>query len=117
MAKTREVRQVREDLASIIARHLNISRSTAKSDVIPYLRVIFNSNPEVAAKISIGLNLSEDMIRYLSQSNASKIIEIMNKLKSVRGGTGEVKKTKQSRSEGDVKSVKTKGGALDKFFK
>jgi len=117
MAKTREVRQIREDLASIIARHLNISKSTAKSDVIPYLRIIFNSNPEVAAKLSIGLNLSEDMIRYLSPSNASKIIEMINKLKSMREGVKEVKKAKPSKSEGDVKSIKTKGGALDKFFK
>lgn len=81
MARTKEVRQIRDDLAEVIARHLHISKATAKTDVIPYLKVIFDTNADVAAKIAIGLNLSDNMIRYLTPHNASKVIENVNKIR------------------------------------
>ncbi|MEM2499739.1 MAG: replication factor C large subunit, partial [Sulfolobales archaeon] len=88
MAKTREVRQVREDLAKLIASHLKCSISVAKSDVIPYLKVIFDNNPEYAAKLALGLNLSDSMIKYLSESRGDIILKQVDKFRQ------EIRKTK-----------------------
>lgn len=82
LAKTKEVREVRDALAKIIASHLHISSATAKSEVIPYLKVIFESNPKYAARIALGLNLTESMIKYLA---GNRFREILNYLKKYRG--------------------------------
>jgi len=81
LAKTKEVRQIRDDLAAIIARHLHISKRVAKSDVIPYLKAIFELNPKYAAALSVGLNLSDSMIKYLSPKNANLIIKLANSIR------------------------------------
>ncbi|MCX8208689.1 MAG: replication factor C large subunit [Sulfolobales archaeon] len=77
----REVRRVREDLAKVIAAHLKCSTSTAKSDVIPLLKVIFDNNLEYAAKLALGLNLSDSMITYLSESRGEQIVKRVEELR------------------------------------
>ncbi len=121
MARTKEVRQIRDDLASILARHLRISKKTAKSDVIPYLRVIFETNPEYAASLAVGLNLSDSMIRYLSKTNASRIIKLAEEIrKKIREGTVEeevkVKKVAKAKPSKPKKREKKEGG-LEFFLK
>lgn len=81
LAKTKEVRQIRDDLATILARHLHISKRVAKGDVIPFLKVIFEKNPKYAASLAVGLNLSDSMIKYLSSTNASLIIKLANEIR------------------------------------
>jgi replication factor C large subunit len=83
MAKLKEVRGVREDLSTILARHLHISTSTAKSDVIPILKVIFASNAEYAAKLALSLGLSEKMIEILAGSNKHAVLNHYKKLKEL----------------------------------
>ncbi|MCD6428309.1 MAG: replication factor C large subunit [Desulfurococcales archaeon] len=130
MAKTKEVRQIREDLATIIARHLHISKRLAKSDVIPYLVAIFESNPEYAASLAIGLNLSDSMIKYLSPRNSSRIIELAKKIreqiaKEAREVTKkEVAREKMPKPEAVPEAKKArkrrrkeKGAGLEAFFK
>ncbi len=130
MAKTKEMRQIREDLATIIARHLHISKRLAKSDVIPYLVAIFESNPEYAASLAVGLNLSDSMIRYLSPRNSSRIIEIAKKIREQiaeearETAKKETAKEKTSQPEavpetrkGRKKKKKEKGAGLEAFFK
>ncbi|MEM1982263.1 MAG: replication factor C large subunit [Sulfolobales archaeon] len=115
-ARTKETRQLRDELSEVIAKHLNISKSVSKSDVIPYIRVIFNSNAEVAAKLALSLNLSESMIRYLSPQNSSRILEVMNKLKTELSKTGgKSKEEKMSEKRKDVKSGRA--GTLDSYFR
>jgi len=104
LAKTKEVRQIRDDLAAVIARHLHISKRVAKADVIPYLKVIFETNSKYAASLSVGLNLSDSMIKYLSPSNANLIIklakeirdEIARKAKELRIKATEMEETKKA---------------------
>ena len=131
MAKTKEVRQIREDLATIIARHLRISKRLAKSDVIPYLVAIFESNPEYAASLAVGLNLSDSMVKYLSPRNSSRIIELVKKIREQiarearEAAKEEVTKEKAPKPEvvaPETKRVRKrrkreKGAGLEAFFK
>ena len=131
MARTKEVRQIREDLATIIARHLRISKRLAKSDVIPYLIAIFESNPEYAASLVVGLNLSDSMIKYLSPRHSSRIIELANKIREQiakearETARKEVAKEKTSKPEAEApkakkvkrKKKKEEGAGLEAFFK
>ncbi|MEM1802326.1 MAG: replication factor C large subunit [Sulfolobales archaeon] len=113
-AKTKEVRQLREELAEVLAKHLNISKAVARTDVIPYLRVIFNTNVEAAAKLALGLNLSESMVKYISQQNASKIVELMNKLRTE--SSRKVERPKQERVSERRRDTRGKPGTLDSYF-
>lgn len=88
MVKTKEVRRVREDLAKLVASHLKCSTSAAKSDVIPMLKVIFDNNPEYAARLALGLNLSDSMIRYLSESKGDLVVKLVERIRQ------EIRKTK-----------------------
>lgn len=123
MVKTREARQVREDLARLIASHLKCSTSTVKSDVIPYLKVIFDNNPEYAAKLALGLNLSESMIRYLSESKGDTIVRQVERFRQEIRKTGTegkptstIPESKPSSKRTEKKEVKSSRG-LEDFFK
>ena len=50
-----------------IRRRCHISSVQAVKEVIPYLRIIFENNPEMAAGIAKWLDLDEDMINYLNK--------------------------------------------------
>jgi len=73
LSRTKEMRQLRERIAEIIGRHILASRRKVKNDVLPYVKIIFERNPEYAARLAAGLNLDEHMIRYLSPQNAAII--------------------------------------------
>ncbi len=88
VARTREARQVREDLAKLIASHLKCSTSTAKSEVIPLMKVIFDSNPRYSARLALGLNMSESMVRYLSERNGDAIVKLVEELRRELAKTG-----------------------------
>ncbi len=81
MSKLKDSRKIRDDLATILAQHLHISTSTAKAEIIPILRAIFISNPEYAAKIAVGLGLSEKMIEMLAGPNKQVVIMHYRRLK------------------------------------
>ncbi|MEM0026775.1 MAG: replication factor C large subunit [Ignisphaera sp.] len=83
LSKLKESRDVREDLAKIVSQNLHISTSTAKSDVIPILKAIFLTNPDYAARIAIGLGLSEKMIELLAGSNKANIMSYYRKYKEL----------------------------------
>jgi replication factor C large subunit len=102
LSKTREARQIREDLAKLLASRLKCSISLAKSDAIPFLKVIFDSNPEYAARLALGLNLSDSMIKYLSEKNGDKIVTLTEKLRQ------ELRKTVQAQKGGSQTAVRQK---------
>jgi len=81
LSKTKDIRAIRDDIAKIVASHLHISTALAKNEVIPLLRVIFTSNPEYAAKLAIGLGLSEKMIEYLAGAYKNEVLRIYRKLR------------------------------------
>jgi replication factor C large subunit len=80
LAKTKEVREVRDAIAEVLARRLHISKATARREVIPILQIIFRERPDYAARIAIGYNLTDNMIKYLAGPLASKVKEHMNAL-------------------------------------
>jgi len=82
LAKTKRTREIREGIARALASRLLTSRSTIKSDVIPYLHVIFISNPKYAARIALGYDLTEDMIKYLAGPKAREVLTYYKKFKS-----------------------------------
>ena len=111
LAKTKEVRQIRDDLAAVIARHLRISKRVAKADVIPYLKVIFETNPKYAASLSVGLNLSDSMIKYLSSSNANLIIKLAKEIRDEIARKAKELHTKAKEMEETKKAGITPSGA------
>jgi replication factor C large subunit len=120
MVKFKEARSIREDLASILAKHLHISTSTAKSDVLPILKAIFVSNPEYAAKIALGLGLSEKMIEMLAGPNKQLVLnyykrfEGLLKKKAVEA-LAEAKALKQELKKEKPEGEKGKKEAKDIF--
>ncbi|MEM4809613.1 MAG: replication factor C large subunit [Desulfurococcaceae archaeon] len=81
LAETRESREKREILAEHFANRLLTSKANVKSDVIPYLRVIFMHNPRYAAKIAKGYNLPEELVKWLAGQRANEVLNYMKKLK------------------------------------
>ncbi len=83
LAKTREAREVREALAEALAKRLHTSKATVKSDVLPYLSIIFRYRPELGARIALAYNLTERMVQYLAGPAAAEVLE---HLKALREG-------------------------------
>lgn len=82
-SELKEVRSVRDDLAQMLAQHLHVSTSTVKNDIIPFLKTVFSTNPLKAAKIALGLGLTEKMIEYLAGVNKNKVLEHYRELKNM----------------------------------
>ena len=80
LAKTKEMREVREALADAIAKRIHTSRATVKREVLPYLMIIFRERPDYAARIAIGYNLTDNMVKYLAGPLYSRVKEHINML-------------------------------------
>lgn len=79
LSKTRHQREIRDTLARVIAGSTHVSSATAKVDIIPFLRIIFNANPKYATKIALGLNLTEEMIKFLTPTKYKEILRELKK--------------------------------------
>lgn len=80
MAKTREVREVRNALAEALASRLLMSRRRVLTEVLPFLRIIFEERPDYAARIAVAYNLTDNMVRYLAGSRYAAVREHMDML-------------------------------------
>ena len=118
MSRTKEARQIRESLALLIGRHVHASKRKVKGDVLPYLKIIFDSNPELSAKIVVGLNMPEEYVKYLTPKNYKVIASEARRLreglakKVGEGREGRHAGTKTSR-RGRRKAV----GGLEEFLR
>ena len=82
MAKLRETRQVRDQVAEKIAPRLGVSMSLFKTDVLPYLMIMFRQgDPERAAGMVISYDLSEQEVQYLAGPRARDIMRVAEKLR------------------------------------
>ncbi|MEM4718100.1 MAG: replication factor C large subunit [Desulfurococcaceae archaeon] len=79
LSESKRSREYRESLAETIARRLLTSKEIIKSDVIPYLRVIFKNNPEYAAKIARSYGLPDELVRWLAGEKAGEILKYMKR--------------------------------------
>lgn len=84
LSKSKKMRELREDLASIIGSRILTSKAKAKTDVIPYLHVIFKSNPEYAAKIALAYELTEDQVKFLAGEKSGEVLKELGKLKRLK---------------------------------
>jgi len=57
-----------------IRRKCHISSARAAKEILPYLRIIFESNPEMAAGIAKWLDLDETMIEYIAGEKTKAIM-------------------------------------------
>jgi len=66
LSKTRVERQMQTQIGLKIKRRCHASAKNAVKEILPYLRIIFESNAEMAAGLSRWLDLDEVMIEYLA---------------------------------------------------
>jgi replication factor C large subunit len=79
LAETRKSREYREALAEHLAKRLLTSKAAIKSDVIPYLRIIFTSNPKYAAGIAKAYGLTEELVTWLAGPRAKEVLSYFKK--------------------------------------
>jgi replication factor C large subunit len=80
MAQTKELRELREAVAAHLAPRLLVSKRRFRTEVLPYLQMIFRYNPRYAARLAIGYNLTERMVKFLAGPAASEVLEHMRLL-------------------------------------
>ncbi len=66
MSRTKAERALQSAIGMKIRRKCHISSVRAVKEVLPYIRIIFESNPEMAAGIAKWLDLDEKMVNYLA---------------------------------------------------
>jgi len=66
LSQTRAERQMQAQIGLKIKKRCHISAKGATKEILPYLRIIFESNAEMAADLKKWLDLDETMIEYLA---------------------------------------------------
>jgi len=66
LSRTKAEREMQSAIGMKIRRKCHISAVRAVKEVLPYLRIIFENNPEMAAGIARWLDLDETMMNYLA---------------------------------------------------
>jgi len=66
LSRTKAERELQSAIGMKIRRKCHVSSMRAVKEVLPYVRIIFESNPEMAAGIAKWLDLDETMIDYLA---------------------------------------------------
>jgi replication factor C large subunit len=66
LSKSRLERDIKLHIGTKIRRKCHISAARAASEVIPYLKVIFENNAKMASGLAKWLDLDEEMIEYLA---------------------------------------------------
>jgi len=85
MAETKKSKELREALAEHLAGRLLTSKAVVKSDVIPFLKVIFMHNPRYAAKLAVGYRLPEELVKWLAGQRGSEVLNYIKKMRQKRG--------------------------------
>lgn len=70
LSGTRSERQMLSKIGMKIRKRCHMSSSRAANEVLPYLRVIAENNPEMAKGIAEWLDLDNDMVEYLMPNGA-----------------------------------------------
>jgi replication factor C large subunit len=80
LSQSRAERANRLSIGKKIKRRCHISAFRASKEVLPYLRIIFNNNVEMAAGLAKWLDLDSEMIEYLvgSEEKADAITQLLS---------------------------------------
>lgn len=68
LSRTKKERQMRKLIGMKIRRKMHVSSVRAVKEILPYIRVIFEDNAEMATGIAKWLDFDQDMIGYLAGS-------------------------------------------------
>jgi len=66
LSRTRSERQMKREIGSKVKRRCHISANRATTEILPYLRIIFENNAGMSAGLTKWLDLDEAMIEYLA---------------------------------------------------
>ena len=79
LSRSRAERAMRSSIGMKIKRKNHISAKRASKEVIPYLKIIFKNNVEMAAGLAKWLDLAPDMVEYLvgTEEKTEQIIKLM----------------------------------------
>jgi replication factor C large subunit len=79
LSRSRAERAMRSSIGVKVKRRGHISARRASSEVIPYLKIIFKNNAEMALGLARWLDLEPEMVEYLvgSEEKAESIIRLM----------------------------------------
>lgn len=79
LSRSRSERAMRLSIGNKVKHRCHISAVRASKEVVPYLRIIFESDPEMAAGLAKWLVLDEEMVGYLvgSEEKAGAIVKLM----------------------------------------
>jgi replication factor C large subunit len=79
LSRSRAERAMKLSIGGLVKRRNHISAKRATTEVLPYLKIIFNNNAEMAAGLAKWLELSQEMVEYLVESieKAKAIIKLM----------------------------------------
>jgi len=79
LSRTKGERALQKSIGMKIWKRCHISATRSSKEVLPYLKIIFENNPEMGAGLSSWLDLDEDMIEYLA-GNKKQTKTILTKL-------------------------------------
>jgi replication factor C large subunit len=79
LSRTKGERALQKSIGMKIRKRCHMSATRSAKEVMPYLKIIFENNPEMAAGLSSWLDLDEDMIEYLA-GNKKQTKTILAKL-------------------------------------
>ena len=72
MSGSKAARGMLKEIGLRIGRRCHISADRAAKDVIPFLRVIFQNNPEMGASLAKWLGLDEEMMNFIASMRNNK---------------------------------------------
>jgi replication factor C large subunit len=80
LSRSRAERALRLSIGHKIKRKCHVSAFRASREVLPYLRIIFKNNMEMAAGLAKWLDLDQEMVEYLvgSEEKAGAIVKAMS---------------------------------------
>jgi replication factor C large subunit len=79
LSRSKAERGMRLEIGHRIKRKCHISAVRASKEIIPYLRIIFKNNAEMAAGLTKWLDLEPEMVEYLAESkkNTEAILSLL----------------------------------------
>ena len=80
LSASRAERAKKKGIGQKIKRRMHISVATSQRDVLPYVRVIFESNPQMAAGLTKWFRFSEEEVDYIAggKRRAKAILKLTN---------------------------------------
>ncbi len=80
LSRTKAERAMQLNIGYKIKRRCHVSANRASKEILPYLKIIFKNNPNMAAGIAKWLDLDMEMVDYLAESekNAEAIAKLLS---------------------------------------